>query len=114
MRLGMSWDRNGSAAQVRDHEMQPFAFEFVRVGVCNLRMTAIAGLHFQTLFGERPLTSVDRSLAQKIASDAFGSRLCENAAKTITRRHYGLQWLLIGQGDQQGVHGGDMREYGRL
>jgi hypothetical protein len=43
-----------------------------------------------------------------------GSRLCENAAKTITRRHDGLQWLLIGQGDQQGVHGGDMREYGRL
>ena len=47
-------------------------------------------------------------------TDSCGSRLCENAAKTITRRHDGLQWLLIGQGDQQGVHGGDMREYGRL
>jgi hypothetical protein len=34
---------------------------------------------------------------------ANGSRLCENASKTITRRHDGLPWLLIGRGDQQGV-----------
>ena len=26
---------NGSAAPVRDREMQPFTFEFVRVGVCD-------------------------------------------------------------------------------
>jgi hypothetical protein len=25
----------GSAAPVRDHEMQPFAFEIVRVGICD-------------------------------------------------------------------------------
>jgi hypothetical protein len=53
--------------------MQPFAFEFFRVGICDPRMTAIAGLHFQTLFGERPFTGVNRSLARKIASDSFGS-----------------------------------------
>jgi len=34
-------------------------------------MTAIAGLHFQMLFGERPFTGVDRSLARKIPSDAY-------------------------------------------
>jgi len=38
-------------------------------------MTAIAGLRLQTLFGERPFTGADRSLARKSASDAFGS-LC--------------------------------------
>ena len=37
------------------------------------------------------------------AACSNGSRLCENAAKTITRRHDGSPWLLIGLGDQQGV-----------
>jgi hypothetical protein len=72
-----SWDPNfrcGSAAPVRDSKMQPFTFDFLRVGICDPRKTAIAELHFQTLFGERPFTGVDRSLARKIASDAFGSR----------------------------------------
>jgi hypothetical protein len=32
-----------------------------------------------------------------------GSRLCENAAKTITRLHSGSQWLLIGPAEQQGL-----------
>jgi hypothetical protein len=64
----------GSAAPVRNSKMQPFTFAFLRVGICDPRMTAIAGLHFQTLFGERPFTGVDRSLARKSASDAFGSQ----------------------------------------
>jgi hypothetical protein len=63
----------GSAAPVRDSKMQPFTFDFLRVGICDPRMTAIARLHFQTLLGERPFTGVDRSLARKSASDAFGS-----------------------------------------
>jgi hypothetical protein len=53
--------------------MQPFTFDFVRVGIRDPRMTAIAGLRFQTLLGERPFTGADRSLARKSASDAFGS-----------------------------------------
>jgi len=36
-------------------------------------MTAIAGLRFQALFGERPFTDADRSLDRKSATDAFGS-----------------------------------------
>ena len=66
-------DAFGSAAPVRDSKMQPSTFDFLRVGICEPRMTAIAELHVQTLFGERPFTGVDRSLARKIASDAFGS-----------------------------------------
>mgnify|MGYP003499527902 CR=1 FL=1 len=42
----------GSAAPLHDSKMQPFTFDFLRVGTCDPRMTAIAGLHFQTLFGE--------------------------------------------------------------
>lgn len=53
--------------------MQAFIFDFLPVGICDPRMTAIAGLHFQTLFGERPFAGVDRSLARKSANDAFGS-----------------------------------------
>ena len=37
---------NRSAAPVRDSEMQPFTFDFVRVGIGDPRMTAIAELHF--------------------------------------------------------------------
>ncbi len=37
-------------------------------------MTAIAGLCFQALFGERPFTGADRSLDRKSATDAFGSQ----------------------------------------
>jgi hypothetical protein len=66
-------DSFGLAAPVRDSKMQPFTFDFLRVGICDPRMTAIAEHHFQTLFGERPFTGVDRSLARRIASDAFGS-----------------------------------------
>jgi hypothetical protein len=36
-------------------------------------MTAIAGLCFQALFGERSFTGADRSLDRKSATDAFGS-----------------------------------------
>jgi len=36
-------------------------------------MTAIDGLRFQALFGERPFTGADRSLDGKSATDAFGS-----------------------------------------
>ncbi len=70
-------DRSGSAAPVRDSKMQPSTFDFLRVGICDPRMTAIAGLHFQTSFGERPFTGVDRSLARKIPSDAFGSHCAD-------------------------------------
>jgi hypothetical protein len=38
-------------------------------------MTAIAGLCFQALFGERPFTGANRSLDRKSATDAFGSGL---------------------------------------
>lgn len=66
-------DSFGSVAPVRDCKMQAFIFAFLPVGICDPRMTAIAGLHFQTLFGERPFAGVDRSLARKSANDAFGS-----------------------------------------
>lgn len=42
-------------------------------------MTAIAGLRFQALFGERPFTDADRSLDLKTATDAFGSGLAGHA-----------------------------------
>ena len=64
---------SGSAAPVRDSEMQSFTFDVVRVGICGPPTTAIAGRRFQTSFGERPLIGADRSLARKRASDAYGS-----------------------------------------
>jgi hypothetical protein len=32
--------------------MQPFTFDLLQVGTCDPRTTAIAGLHFQALFGD--------------------------------------------------------------
>jgi hypothetical protein len=47
---------------------------------------------------------VQLTFSSRISShDSFGSRLCENAAKTLTRRHHGSPWLLIGLADQQGL-----------
>ena len=51
-------------------------------------MTAIAGLHFQALLGERPFTGADRSLDRKSATDAFGS-----VAGTHERPLTGTQFL---------------------
>jgi hypothetical protein len=37
-------------------------------------MTAIAGLRFQAVFGERPFTGANRSLDRKSAAGSFGSQ----------------------------------------
>jgi len=53
-------------------------------------MTAIAGLHFQALLGERPFADADRSLDRKTAAGSFGSMAgavqCEIDAPLLTSK----------------------------
>jgi hypothetical protein len=70
---GIPTGSNGSTAPVRNSVMQPFSCHLAPDGSCDPRTTAISGLCFHSMFGERRLSKGDRSLGRNCSTDAFGS-----------------------------------------